>query len=289
MKNLFSKHPNVKAVTVVEKLQSQLPKASPTEARIAHYIIRNIIEIGFETGASLAHKAAVSEISVSRFLRKAGYKSIAGLKRELQIEATKGHDALASPRGNSAYGTVRDLEIKALMRLFEQFEGAEWKTLVKTVSQSAEIYVTGFQSVRGTAEDFARRLGLARNRVRYLSAHDGMLGEWLAFQGDARPKSIALILIDVVPYAQEGPKIAEIAKEMGFKLIVISDEFCDWAHALADHAIFATSRSGLFLESTVALVLVLNVLVDSVARSAPGAGQSRFDSWQLLTRRLGIF
>ncbi len=289
MKNLFSKHPNVKAVTVVEKLQSQLPKLSPTEARIAHYVISNINEIGFETGASLAHKAAVSEISVSRFLRKAGYKSIAGLKRELQTEATKGHDVPALPRGSSAYGTVRDLEIKAITRLFEQFEGEEWKALVKTASQSVEIYVTGFQSVRGTAEDFARRLGLARNRVRYFSAHDGMLGEWLAFQGDARSKSITLILIDVVPYAQEGPKIAEIAKEMGFMLIVISDEFCDWAHTLADHAIFAKSRSGLFLESTVALVLVLNVLVDSVARSAPGAGQSRFDSWQLLTRRLGIF
>ncbi len=289
MHNLFSHHPSVRPGTIVGKLQSLLPGLSPTEARIAHYIIRNIDEIAFETGASLARKAAVSEISVSRFLRKAGYKSIASLKRELQIEAVNqqympGQAGLPG-EPDSAYAEVRDLEIRAINRLFEEFEGKDWKSLVKTAAEAAEVFVSGFQSVRGLSEDFARRLGLARNNVRYISAHDGML----VFQGDARPKPISLILIDVVPYASEGAKIAEIAKEMGFSVIVISDEFCNWAHTIADHLIFAKSRSGLFLESTVALTLILNVLVDAVARNQPGNGQLRYDRWQMLTRRVGIF
>ena len=57
------------STTTIRKLQSLLPTLTATEARIAHYIIRNIDEIPFETGTSLARKSNVSEISVSRFLR----------------------------------------------------------------------------------------------------------------------------------------------------------------------------------------------------------------------------
>jgi DNA-binding MurR/RpiR family transcriptional regulator len=83
--------------------------------------------------------------------------------------------------------------------------------------------------------------------------------------------------------------VAQIAKEMGIRVVVVSDEYCDWAHGIADHAVNARSRSGLFLESTVALVLILNVLVDAVARAGSARGQRRFDSWQMMTRKLDIF
>ena len=39
MHNLFSHHPSVRPGTIVGKLQSLLPGLSPTEARIAHYIV----------------------------------------------------------------------------------------------------------------------------------------------------------------------------------------------------------------------------------------------------------
>ncbi len=292
MKNLFSHHSSVRTQSVTEKLLALAPTLSRSEARLANFIVANIGDLAFETGASLARKMAVSEITVSRFLRKAGYKGIAGLKRELRGErGTEGAEPVpVKPKGQaSPYASVRELEVRAMSRAFEQFETNSWKALVSSVARAREVYVTGFQSVRGTAEDFSRRLSLARNSVRFVSAHDGMLGEWLAFQGDARPKPITLVLIDVVPYAREGLKVAEIAKEMGLNVVVVSDEFCDWAHGLADHSISAKSRSGLFLESTVSLVLILNVLVDAVARSGPGKGKSRFDTWQLMTRRINIF
>ena len=103
------------------------------------------------------------------------------------------------------------------------------------------------------------------------------------------PKPIVLILIDGVPYATDGVKIAQIAKEIGFKVIVVSDEFCVWAHDVADHKMFAASGSGLFIEPTVGLTLILNVLVDAVARCNPGNGVLRLDRWQILMRRLNIF
>lgn len=280
------------SVTTTRKLNALVPKLSATEARIAHYIIRNMDQIPFETGSSLARKAGVSEISVSRFLRRAGYKSITGLKLELKLEAVNERhltDDNKDTEWRDLYTDVRANEIRAIEKLFAEFTGESWRDLVKTVAASDEIFVTGFQALRGTAEDFSRRLALARDNVRFLSAGDGMLVEWLSYVGDSQPKSITLILIDGVPYANDGLKIAEIAKEIGFKVIVISDEYCDWAHEVADHRIYAAAGSGLFIESTVALTLILNVLVDAVARSNPGNGILRHDRWQILMRRLNMF
>lgn len=272
------------------KLQSILPSLSVTEARIAHHVIRNIDKIPFETGSSLARKAGVSEISVSRFLRKAGYKGITGLKLELKLEAVNARHLTEDHKDwGDLYSQVRENEIRTIEQLFQEFTTSDWRDLVKTASEAEQIFVTGFQALKGTAEDFARRLALARDNVRFMSASDNMLGEWLFHFGDVQPKPMALILIDGVPYANDGLKIAQIAKEIGFKVIVISDEFCDWAHDVADHKMFAASGSGLFIESTVGLTLILNVLVDAVARRNPGNGVLRLDRWQILMRRLNIF
>lgn len=292
MDSMFSRHSSVPLNVVGRKLQALAPKLSRSEARVANFVLANLADIAFETGASLAGKVGVSEITVSRFLRKAGYKGIAGLKRELRADGSATAEGIARRKlanRRSPYASVRELELQAVAKAFDLFQSDNWRKLVKTVANARDIYVTGFQSVRGTAEDFCRRLLLARGSVQYLSAHDGMLGEWLEFHGDARPKATTLILIDVVPYAREGKTVAQIAKEMGFRVIVVSDEYCDWAHGLADHAVNARSRSGLFLESTVALVLILNVLVDAVARAGSAGGQRRFDSWQMMTRKLEIF
>lgn len=278
------------SAATLRKLQSALPGLSPTEARIAHHIIRNIDKIPFETGSSLARKAGVSEISVSRFLRKSGYKGIGGLKLELKLEAVNERHLTVDHRDwDEHYASVRENELRTIDTLFQEFAAEDWRALVQTVAEAEQVHVTGFQALKGTAEDFARRLALARDEVRFLSAGDGMLGEWLSHFGDAQPKPRALILIDGVPYANDGLKIAQIAKEIGFQVIVISDEFCDWAHEVADHKMFAASGSGLYIESTVGLTLILNMLVDAVARRNPGLGTLRLDRWQILMRRLNIF
>jgi DNA-binding MurR/RpiR family transcriptional regulator len=280
------------SATTIRKLQSLIPELTATEARIAHFIIAHLDQIPFESGSSLARKASVSEISVSRFLRRAGYRGIAGLKLELKLEAVNERhltDETRNPESPDVYADVRANELRSIERLFVEFKNQPWRELVQTATEADDVFVTGFQALRGTAEDFSRRLALARDNVRFLSAYDDMLGAWLSLIGDSRPKPMVLILIDGVPYANDGLKVAQIAKENGIKVIVISDEFCDWAHEVADHSIFAASGSGLFIESTVALTLILNVLVDAVARANDVASALRLDRWQILMRRLNIF
>src|SRR3546814_6002377 len=96
-----------------------------------------------------------------------------------------------------------------------------------------------------------------------------MLAEWTDVDSQSAPpdsqkgssnsreaSQSCLLLVDVVPYARESADLARLAKEQGRRCIVVSDEYCHWGREVADAVIYAPSRTGLFLESTVGIALV---------------------------------
>ncbi len=292
MKEIFSSHPlasQPRFVTQIEEVMPQLPRQ---EAKVAQFILLNAGELGFETGASIAMKAGTSEVTVSRLLSRLGYRGMPGLKREIQAEHSAGQLGIArsTAMDDEPLKDVLDAEVRALITVFEQFSGERAERIVDTVVAARSVYVTGFQSVRGAAEDFSKRLALARDDVRFLAAHDSMLTEWAGPPPtDKAGHGDCLIIVDVVPYAREAPILCQMCRDAGRDLVVVSDESCHWAQDYTDLIVHAPSRSGLLLESTGALVSALNVLVHAVAERDPKAMRDRFQRWQSMSRKVNIF
>ena len=294
MKESFSSYPQTQYPRFEGQLHQAMPDLSNLEAQVAQYMVLNLGDLSFETGASLASKVGVSEVTVSRLLRRLGYEGMRGLKRELQSElsAQASFDEKTAPLQTAAYpfANVLELELKALRGVFQQCGGPGWDRLVDTIVAAERVYITGFQTVRGIAEDCARRLALAKSDVRFLSAHDGMLAEWLQTKSDAaRRVGDCLIMIDVVPYAREAPVLAEFCRTTGRQTVIVTDELCHWAKDYTDHVVHARSRSGLFLESTVGITAALNLLVHSVAERSPEETEARLDHWKAMARSLNVF
>lgn len=294
MKEGFSSYLQNSFPTFEEQLDAVLPELSNLEAQVAQYMRLNIAELSFETGASLAGKVGVSEVTVSRLLRRLGYEGMRGLKRELRNQLTNrellkevASTDLEVPKPLSE---VLDLELEAVRDVYRQSASPMWRQLVRAVARADRVYVTGFQTVRGIAEDCARRLALARSDVRFLAAHDGMLTEWL---GPSRAKdqgiNECLILIDVVAYAREAPVLARLCEETNRSLVVVTDEMCHWAKNHTDLVVHASTRSGLFLESTVAITAALNLIVDAVAKESSSEIADRLQDWKANARALNLF
>lgn len=263
---------------------------TPTEAKVAQYLLHHESDIVFETGASIARKAGVSEITVSRLLRRLGFSGIAGLKRALQEDRAAGllgAEEAAHRLFSGDYGAALRKEAQALMALSEQVQDPRWEALVACVAGAPAVFVTGFQTVRGMAEDFARRLALVRAGVRFLSAHDGALTEWT--DAGTGPEGGVLVLIDVVPYAREAEALAALARESGRDLVVFTDEFNTWARPMTDLVVSIQTRNGLFLESTGTITTALNMLVHAVALSDPEATGRRIASWRDLVGKIRLF
>ncbi len=289
MEHTFSSQPEYAAASTAQKLKELIPTISVAEARVAQFILLNLDQISFETGASIAEKAAVSQITVSRFLKRAGFKGISSLKQELKKELLMA-DKVMSERlpVDSFYRENFKNELQAMMRLYSQFETDVWEGIVGCINAAKRVYVTGFQSIRGTAEDVSRRLALARDGVQYLSPHDGMLAEWLEEHTCRRRDYNVLIVLDIVPYAPESRKLCEEAIRQGIQVIIISDEFCHWAKEITPHVFYSKSKSGLFLESTWGIVMATNMLVHCIARKNPDSAE-RIKRWRSMTKRLSLF
>lgn len=291
MVHTFSNPSDVVTSATAQKLKSLIPKLSVSEARVAQYILLNLEQISFETGASIAEKAAVSQITVSRFLKKAGYHGISSLKDEVKKEQIeKKYNSDADLPIDSFYQEHMKNDMQALMRLYEQFGTATWDGLVGCVSAARRVYVTGFQSIRGTAEDISRRLSFARDNVQYISAHDGMLAEWLGMEIQPANKKgyDVLIVLDIVPYAAETKRLCEEAKKRGIQLVIITDEFCYWAEDFTPHVCHTKSKAGLFLESTWGIVMAANMLVHRIAQQNPDS-QQRVKRWHSLSKSMNLF
>jgi len=64
-------------VPLIEKIQSYLPRFTPSHKKIAHFILSYRDEAAFMTAKQLANAVSVSDAAVIRFAQFLGYKGFA--------------------------------------------------------------------------------------------------------------------------------------------------------------------------------------------------------------------
>ena len=283
--------PQIPDSPLAARLRAVEGELTKSEAMIAQWLMLNEGGLPLETGASIAAKTGVSEITVSRFLRRLGFRGMTELKAEIGSPAAKLH-IHATDRYirllEGELGTLLKRDADAILGLGAQIARPEWAEAVATLAAADEVFVTGFQTVRGLAEDFTRRLSIVRGSVRYLSAHDAGLVEWVPSQRRAGEER-ALVLVDMVPYAREAEVVVRTACRLGITAVVVTDELNTWAVAHTPFVFHASTKAGAFLESTGPLGTLLNLVTHAVAGRDPDKARRRIASWPAMLRDLGLY
>lgn len=278
--------------SVFESIRTHLPQLTKSEARIARYILNNEARIGLETGVTLAAATDVSEITVSRFLTKLGLRGMRDLKEQLKSTPPETAEDSAERFMRLLSGSdsaMIEAEARAIRKLSSQVARAEWQEMIDCLLGADRIFVTGFQTVRGMAEDFAKRLGVVRDAVRFLSIHEGGLVEWAPPAASIEGTRNVFVLVDIMPYAREAEKACKIARDLGFRVVIFTDEFNNWAYSHSNLVFHAESKTGPFLESTASLNSMLNLVVHAVAEREPEKARARIDNWLKITKELELF
>jgi len=272
---------------LIDRLRAALPNMTKAEAQIAQWLILNEATAIMETGASLAAKTGVSEITVGRFMRSLGVNGMPGLRDTLRADNLARQLQMNTRRqllSDTPLGAILRAEAEAVLALSEQADGPDWAVAMHAMAQAHAVHVTGFQSIRGLSEDFARRLSILRPGVRFVSAHDGMLSEWL----DLGPGD-SVILFDIAPYAREAASLVQLARTLGAEVLVITDEMNGWASSMTPHVIHAHTKVGAFLESTGTLAVVSTLILHDLAgRLGPTTAQ-RLATWPALLKQVDLF
>lgn len=255
--------------SVRQRLSDCIASGSKADRAIASYMLTQISTIAFETAASIAVKVSVSEPTVGRFCRSLGYKSFKDLKdhlkqdigdspwlisdrlQEFQRRAESGQDQLA--RG-------LELEIAALVHVYELAHTPEWTRVVKRLASAPGVFATGFQTERGLAQVFVNQLQYLRARVHLLDLAGGNFSEVLTPENPGA----CLVIFEVRKYSRMAHLLAQDAKDRGIATTLITDAFCEWGHDLVDEMFVVPTDFNLFWESTAQMGSLVNLLVHSV-------------------------
>ncbi len=273
------------------RLHRNAPGFTRSERALANYMLSNIERLPFDTAASIADTVGVSKMTVSRFLRKNGYQGLAEVRQELRRKFTIG-DLQVSSRverflqgggQNEKLSEALTLEIEALVKVYETVSTPEWERVVEAISRVPEILVTGFQMMDGIASIFEIRLQLFRRGVRRIDTRNGTLAEI----HDAPPGSM-LILFEMRRYSALSRKIAQLARELGHFVVIVSDPHCDWSHEVSDVSLMVSTESRLLWDSQAAFLSLMNLLLDAVAQRLKDSIGTRAAVLDQMVNRFGL-
>ncbi len=258
------------------------------EERLAQWMRLNEASLALETGATIASRTGLSEITVSRFLRRLGYRGIAGLKEDLQTHgaAHLGASDLHLRLLDSELGTLLRRDAEAVLAISMQVERPEWQKAIDAIAMADDVFVTGFQTVKGAAEDFSRRLSIIRPGVHAVAPHETGLAEWIDLGEKGRR---CFILVDTVPYAREAEAVTRLAVQSGMDVVVVTEESNTWAARHTPLVLFVVNKVRAYVESSGPLVSLLGLMTHAVAAKNPDRAKARLAAWPSLLRDLRLF
>lgn len=255
--------------SLAKRINDKMSNFTKTERLLANFLTVSPARLLLETNSSLADQAGVSPMTVSRFVQKIGFKNMADAKRFLKahsygpkgldfgVRFERAHEARKADHGDR--GAI-EADSVSIHTAYATRRTPLWHKVVKLLAESDSIYVTGFQTTDYLARGMAMFLLYARPNVHHLSGVDGIYAN--ALTDTAKKKT--LIILDVFRYGKNAPALANFAKQQGLDVVVICDEFCDWAIKTTEYYLPVSPNTRFFFNSMGSLHVVMNLLVHDV-------------------------
>jgi DNA-binding MurR/RpiR family transcriptional regulator len=254
---------------VKQRIVESLATATTAGKTIASYFLANISTLPFETAATVASKADVSEPMVGRYCRSIGYKSFKDLKANLKDDIGARPwligDRLKefqqqSLRTKDQFVRSLDLEIAGLVKLYEFVHTDEWKRVVNRLTTVQTVYVVGFQTERGMAQIFTHQLQYLRPGVQLVDLAAGNFADVLL----SDPQKCALVVFEARRYSRLALLLSREARKAGIPTTLITDSYCHWGHELVDEVFAVPTEFNLFWDSNALMSNLINLLVGSI-------------------------
>jgi DNA-binding MurR/RpiR family transcriptional regulator len=265
-------HGELLEAAVLGPLQAAYEELTRAEKKLATYVLARPDCLVLESASTIARHVGVSQMTVSRFLRKLGFEGLNGIRHRLKAglygpdgarlwSIDRRYEAFTRRRA-TRFGREESLnaELAAIRRTYEITATPQWKSTVESVATAERVIVSGLHMSRGLALELVSRLEYIRPGVQLADGKNGHYADVLANPA----RRIALLLIDFYRYDTATQRLARQAKAQGLDVIIFTDTFCVWAREVSDKVFGLPTSTGLFWHSTGAFSVLLNLLVDDV-------------------------
>jgi len=257
---------------VLGPLQARYERLTKAERKIASYVMSRPDCLVLETAAIIARHVGVSEMTVSRFLRKLGFEGMSAIRDRLKADLygpdgarlwsiDRRYEAFTQRRA-ARFGLEESLaaELAAVRRTYELSATKQWARTIDSVAGADRVFVSGLHMARGLAVELVTRLEYIRPGVRLANGENGHYADVLG----EPTKGSCVLLIDFYRYDKATQRLAREAKRQGMEVVIFTDTFASWAGDITDRVFALPTSTGLFWHSTAAFSVLLNLLVNGV-------------------------
>ena len=266
---------------------------SKSQKKISEYIHANFDKAAFMTAGKLARYAQVSESTVVRFAAQLGYDGYPEMRRALQdmargrltsvqrIKVTK--DIMES---KDILTHVLSSDIEQIRHTMEDVDNESFSKAVDAIVGAKNIYILGLRSASFLASFMGFYFNLIFSNSRVVNeSQAGEVFEQIVRLSDGD----VLIAISFPRYSRRTIRAMQFARDVGAKIIAITDSRMSPLARIADIPLCAKSDMISFLDTLVAPLSLVNALIVAVSEKTAEDLYANFERLEGIWDEYGVY
>jgi len=258
-------------MNILRRIEDYHGRWTPSEARLVAYITRSYPQSLLSPAISIAKELGISPSTVVRLFPKLGYGSFLDAQIEARREIAL---KLSSPAERADVGLLDDslvntldasinTDLSNITRSREELDVAAYTAIVDCLCRKdrGTIYVAGAKNSYAIAVYLHTHLNMCLPNVELLRLDGALQADQLLWAG---PKDIMLI-VSVRRYARATLHAARHFRQLGAKILTITDNASAPVAELADHGLLFRIAAVSPFDSFTAAVALSNAIVAGVA------------------------
>ena len=279
--------------TVEDQVRGALPTLTPTERQLASHVLSHYPMAALGSITVLAKAAQVSTPTVVRLAQKLGYKGYPDFQAALrgEVEAmlasplTK-HEKAALIEDTHILNQMAERALKNLSETLGQIDQAEFDGAVALLADPGrKVFALGGRITHALADYFASLLSVTRPGVTLLSDNSTT---WPPALLDMAPGDV-LVVFDIRRYENAVLNLAEMAKDQGVEIVLITDRWVSPALSHARHMLACHIEAPSAWDSLVAPLVVIESLLGAVQGLIWPVTEARMKRLEELYSRARLF
>ena len=263
--------------SVAAHIRRSLGRLTPTERRPALTLLANYPVAGLETVAQFAERANVSGPTILRLVAKLGFASYLDFQKRLRqelearLQSPLGKPAEANPAARPAAHFAQQAAANVTATM-EALAEADFEGIVTLLADPRRrIHLVGGRFGDALARYFASHLRIVRADVAHVQAQPGA---WADLVVDMDKRDV-LVCFDIRRYQDSLVRFAEKAHQRGVQIVLFTDQWLSPIARFARHVIAGRTAVPSPWDSSAALFVVTEMVIEAVTRQLEQDGSRR--------------
>ncbi len=283
-----------RSAIVKDLLDDRKADLTPAERLLSDILLRDYPVAGLQSITKLAEAAGVSTPTVIRLARKLGFDGYPELQAALREEASaqikqpilKRESWPAGQKGSPAFRSFAEAVFDNLNHTIERLDPMSFNAVVRCLADpKRSIVLSGGRITRSNADYFYNHLQIIRPGVTLLSQSPNV---WPQYLLDMGPKSV-LVIFDIRRYERDLGKLAQLARDKGAVIVLLTDQWGSPISKIADHTFNAAVEVPSSWDSTLAINLIVEALIAEVQTQRWDKAKDRIEALEEMFRATRLF